>query len=235
MGAAAGSENDAGHVLRLLARAQGYRVVARDGTRIGSFIGVTERAEGREPRIAVRHDGVFRWRRRVLPLAVVARLLPERRLVVLNVDKRAFDQVAASSGSRETSTVSEEHPPETAEWSRLIGHYVPPAPSEGEQSASEGEQSDAHDHDTVGGSPTEGAAETLPVASGDERGPEQTEHHLRFVSTAHGYVLVEWEGRPPPLGTEVEASEFGTFVVVKLGPSPLPNDARVCAYLERVK
>lgn len=228
MGAAAGSENDAEHVLRLLARAQGYEVVARDGTRIGSFIGVTEQAEGREPRIAVRHDGVFLRRRRVLPLAVVARLLPEWRLVVLNVDKRAFDQVAASSGSRETSTVSEEHPPETAEWSRLIGHYVPPAPSEGEQS-------DAHDHDTVGGSPTEGADETLPVASEDERGPEQAEHHLRFVSTAHGYMLVEWEGRPPPLGTEVEASEFGTFVVAKLGPSPLPNDARVCAYLERVK
>ena len=38
----------------------------------------------------IRHDGVFLWRRRVLPLATVAAVLPERGAVVLNVDRRTL-------------------------------------------------------------------------------------------------------------------------------------------------
>jgi hypothetical protein len=225
--AAGPTEEDAGHVLSLLAKARGYEVVARDGKRIGSFIEVTGQGGAREARIAIRHEGIFLWRRRLLPLAVVARLVPERRIVVLNVDKRALAQAAEASLTHETSSVSEEHPTESTEWPRLIEHYASPA-------AGEGEQSDAPEHATADGPSVDGAPEERPIETDAER-PEQAEHHLRFVPTKNGYVLVEQEGPAPPLGREVEASEPGTFVVAKLGPSPLPSDARVCAYLERVE
>ncbi len=57
--------------------------------------------------------------------------------------------------------------------------------------------------------------------------------HLLFVWKASGYELAEGEGDPPAPGTEVEQGE-GRFVVSKLGPSPLPGDDRVCAYLQAV-
>jgi ATP-binding cassette, subfamily B, bacterial len=61
------------------------------------------------------------------------------------------------------------------------------------------------------------------------------ERHLQLVSTMEGYVLVERDGPPPPLGAGVDPPELtGSFVVTKLGPSPLPRDLRVCAYLEPV-
>jgi hypothetical protein len=61
------------------------------------------------------------------------------------------------------------------------------------------------------------------------------EKHLLFVSKPSGYELLEREGEPPAPGSEVELGEDGLrFTVSKLGPSPLPQDARVCAYLQRV-
>ena len=37
----------------------------------------------------------------------------------------------------------------------------------------------------------------------------------------------------PPLGRGIEMPEQAvSFLVTKLGPSPLPNDPRICAYLE---
>jgi hypothetical protein len=61
------------------------------------------------------------------------------------------------------------------------------------------------------------------------------EKHLLFVSKPSGYELLEREGEPPAPGSEVELGEDGLrFAVSKLGPSPLPQDARVCAYLQRV-
>jgi hypothetical protein len=56
--------------------------------------------------------------------------------------------------------------------------------------------------------------------------------HLRFISTTSGYELLEAEGRPPSPGSTVSVPEhLGSFLVMKLGPSPLPNDDRICAYL----
>ena len=56
--------------------------------------------------------------------------------------------------------------------------------------------------------------------------------HLRFVSTTSGYELVEAEGSPPSPGSTVSVPDhLGSFLVMKLGPSPLPNDERICAYL----
>jgi hypothetical protein len=58
--------------------------------------------------------------------------------------------------------------------------------------------------------------------------------YLRFVSTPTGYRLEEQDGQPPAVGTLINGIDLPErFIVVKLGPSPLPNDPRVCAFLER--
>jgi hypothetical protein len=58
--------------------------------------------------------------------------------------------------------------------------------------------------------------------------------HILFVSRPTGYELVEREGDPPTPGTQVDLEENGArFEVVKVAPSPLPQDDRPCAYLQR--
>ena len=55
--------------------------------------------------------------------------------------------------------------------------------------------------------------------------------HLLFVSKPSGYELVERSGEPPAPGSAVELEE-ARFTVAKIGPSPLPDDSRLCAYLQ---
>jgi hypothetical protein len=57
--------------------------------------------------------------------------------------------------------------------------------------------------------------------------------HLLFVSKTSGYELREADGDPPMLGTLVEVDDVEELVI-KIGPSPLPNDPRPCAYLQAV-
>lgn len=59
---------------------------------------------------------------------------------------------------------------------------------------------------------------------------ENGQGHLLFVWTPGGYQLVEREGDPPAVGDDVEYEERRERVA-KVGPSPLPGDARPCAYL----
>lgn len=56
--------------------------------------------------------------------------------------------------------------------------------------------------------------------------------HLLFVWKTSGYELREQDGDVPSVGAEVE-QDGETLVVTKVGPSPLPGDARPCAYLGR--
>jgi hypothetical protein len=58
--------------------------------------------------------------------------------------------------------------------------------------------------------------------------------HVLFISQASGYQLLSREGRVPEAGTEITLSERdgGRYRVAKVGPSPLPDDPRRCAYLE---
>jgi hypothetical protein len=59
--------------------------------------------------------------------------------------------------------------------------------------------------------------------------------HILFVSRPTGYELVEREGDPPLPGTLVDLDENGArFEVVKIAPSPLPQDDRPCAYLQGI-
>ena len=54
--------------------------------------------------------------------------------------------------------------------------------------------------------------------------------HLLFVTRPTGYELRERDGEPPQVGQEVEEDD-GRMRVTKVTSSPLPGDARRCAYL----
>ncbi|HEX9599830.1 MAG TPA: hypothetical protein VF963_10690 [Gaiellaceae bacterium] len=57
--------------------------------------------------------------------------------------------------------------------------------------------------------------------------------HLLFVWKPSGYELREAEGDAPAVGALVEVDDLEEQVV-KIAPSPLPNDPRPCAYLQAV-
>jgi hypothetical protein len=57
--------------------------------------------------------------------------------------------------------------------------------------------------------------------------------HLLFVWKPSGYELREADGEAPAVGTFVEVDDLEEQVI-KIGPSPLPNDPRPCAYLQAV-
>ena len=56
------------------------------------------------------------------------------------------------------------------------------------------------------------------------------QQHLLFVWKPSGYELVEQDGDVPAIGAQVEV-EGKQLRVTKIGPSPLPGDRRMCAYL----
>jgi hypothetical protein len=55
--------------------------------------------------------------------------------------------------------------------------------------------------------------------------------YLLFVWTTSGYELREEHGTLPGVGEDVEA-DGKALRVYKVAPSPLPGDARACAYLQ---
>ncbi len=85
----------------------------------------------------------------------------------------------------------------------------------------------------------EPAPEPIPLVEPEaehehERGREPADPAwVAFASTPRGYHLVTLdEGPVPDVGDHVELAELGELVVLRLGPSPLPLDERVCAFLE---
>jgi hypothetical protein len=199
VGAAPPSGRDPRRIRELLATAQGYTVFTRDGRRVGLFI---ELAEPAGERLAIRHDGVFLWKRRVLPITAVASVSPERRIVVLNVDRRTLSSTLAAPSSAEEAEAADY----CGQLQERLARYA-----------------------SVG----DAASQRAPEAQGDQR---TAARHLLFVSTSHGYVLIEQEGPPPPLGQGIDVPEHsGSFRVAKLAPSPLPNDQRICVYLEQTE
>jgi hypothetical protein len=57
--------------------------------------------------------------------------------------------------------------------------------------------------------------------------------HLLLVWSPTGYRLEEREGDPPRPGELYDLGDRGIFSVQKVGASPLPSDARPCAFLIR--
>ncbi len=200
--------SDPGQIREMLATAQGYAVFGWEGRRIGAFI---ELGGPDGNRIAIRHDGVVFWRRRLLPITTVAEVLPDQRVVVLTVDKRALGNTEVAPTAVPTSRVPEGYPHSNGGSEDRIERYAAP-----------------------GESPVMRAADQ-PTPEPGRRDRRNVEEHLLFVSTSRGYALVEKEGAPPPLGRDIKMSEQGSFLVAKLGPSPLPNDSRICAYLEQTR
>ena len=56
--------------------------------------------------------------------------------------------------------------------------------------------------------------------------------HLLFIWKSSGYELREADGDAPAVGSKVEVDEREEQMVIKIAPSPLPNDPRPCAYLQ---
>ena len=59
-----------------------------------------------------------------------------------------------------------------------------------------------------------------------------TDGWVALVPSPEGYRLLQRDGPPPDRGAAFELDD-GIFVVLRLGPSPLPGDRRRCAYLEQ--
>jgi hypothetical protein len=79
---------------------------------------------------------------------------------------------------------------------------------------------------------TKEAPGPAPAAEPPRAAPAQepTAGWLAFLGDAHGYRLVEGPGPLPALGATIELGG-GRHEVVKIGRSPLPGDARACAFL----
>jgi hypothetical protein len=215
-------------VLTRLASAHGYTVFDRRGKRVGTFI---ERAGESGEGIAIRHDGVFLWRRRVLPIATVTAVLPEHGAVVLGVDRGILEGTNATP-ARVGTTSSADEDGHDEDWHVRIARYVSAAESDSNAGkAGEDRERPLAAEDT----------ERLRImgASGQREGGSSgsaesaAQGHLLFVSTSHGYELVERHGPAPAVSDDVPVLEHdGRFRVAKLATSPLPGDRRVCAYLE---
>jgi hypothetical protein len=190
VGAAPPGRGDHAGIRELLAAAQGYAVFGSDRKRVGVFIELTGAGADQ---IAIRDDGVFLWRRRVLPITAVAGVFPEQRAVVLDLDRRSLAGFPPARDAAAEPVQPTDPPREPSEeMQERLARYLSPLRAEIDEA-----------------------------------------RHLAFVSSSNGYTLVELQGPPPSVGTNVDVAELpGSFVVAKLGASPLPNDARVCAYLE---
>jgi hypothetical protein len=210
--AAAPSGDDRNRVRELLGAAQQYAVLEPRGKRIGAFIGLV----GAGAEFAIRHDGIFLWRRRVLPITMVAKVLPEQRAVVLKVDKRALERT--NGGSTSVAGISNSGDEGAADdaWQERIARYV---------SVGNG-----------GGDENDGEDGERPIEAKQRSDQQADERHLLFVSTSRGYQLVERDGPPPAaFGDVTVPGHEGLFRVVKVAASPLPNDPRVCAYVQQTE
>jgi hypothetical protein len=79
---------------------------------------------------------------------------------------------------------------------------------------------------------SEPVAEPVQQQAAEEHEEEHEEGHVLFAGGPNGYRLHDRSGAPLPRGTIVELDAV-RYVVLRLGPSPLPGDRRRCAYLER--
>lgn len=69
-----------------------------------------------------------------------------------------------------------------------------------------------------------------PQTALEEASEPEPALHLRFVPRPQGYALSEIPGPPPRAGERVEVGGK-QFRVARVGRSPLPDDARLCAFL----
>ena len=170
--------------------------------RIGTFIEPV--GDGSE--FAIRLDGVFVWRRRVIPAAMVTTVLPDyggRGAVLLNVDDKTLEYTSESRDPDSPSAETERVADEEEVTARLAPYLAAPDSDE----------------------------DLMPsVAALNE---EFGESYLLFVPTPQGYQLVEQRGATPAVHDDVSLPGIDdALCVIKVAGSPLPDDRRPCAYLE---
>jgi len=139
-------------------------------------------------RIAIRHDGVLLWRRRLLPITTVASVFPEQRAVVLNLDRRTLGStMAVPDAVAATPLSAEEGADFSGEWQERIARYVSPGKSEADQASAD--RADAASKPSAESAglerPVMGAARqpTPEPTQGDQR---SAACHLLFVSSSRG-------------------------------------------------
>jgi hypothetical protein len=213
-----------------LARAHGYTVFDCRRRQVGTFI---ELAGDSGEEIAIRHDAVFIWRRRVLPLGTVESVFPEQGAVVLNVDRRALKDTGAPPtpvGVKPAASTSAAD--EDQDWGTRITRYI--GADKGDADAAGEDDDRARETEDAGRLPMTGAGQ--PSVESSKSAEIPAARYLQFISTPHGYQLREQQGPAPAVLDYVEVPEHdGVFRVAKLAISPLPNDSRLCAYLERIE
>jgi hypothetical protein len=143
---------------------------------------------------------------------------------VLKVDSRELDRTNSESTLVSGSAPSDDEDASSdGAWQERIARYVSISDGNGD------EQESAEDAERVEAGEVE--EPRLESHRSDENADEK---HLLFVPTARGYLLVEQDGPPPAaLGELTVPGREGVFRVVKVSSSPLPNDSRVCAYVEQ--
>jgi hypothetical protein len=185
----------------LVGAAAGYALFDLRGRRIGSVIELVDDPESGGPRLAIRRDGVFLWRRRLLPLEAIETVDAERRFVVVDEDREAAGGAAAREATNDNLL-------------RRLDAYKRP-------------ENVTNDEGAARGLDEEEPSVPLPT-------PAASNRYLQFVSTPNGYRLEEQDGQPPEVGTGISGVDLPEpHIVVKVGPSPLPHDRRVCVFLER--
>lgn len=126
----------------------------------------------------------------------------------LDSREAALDTFAATLAEREAAVSQREH--DVEQRRRELGAVELQRASVERREAAVAERERAHDN-----------AIEVEVA--------QATSHVLFVP-GERYWLAEGAGNPPPPGTSVELDGM-TYLVARLGASPLPGDGRACAYL----
>jgi hypothetical protein len=162
----------------------------------------------------------------------VAKVVPDKRAVVLTVVGRSLAGSGTPSSSVPgTSGIAEEDPRSNGDWRDRLESYLEPVEGRAAHvDLGRGAEHEPPPNADEAGHPVAPAADQPEPGRRDQR---TAERHLLFVSTSGGYSLVEREGPPPSVGRSIELPEEAvSFLVTKLGPSPFPNDPRLCAYLD---
>jgi hypothetical protein len=204
----------------LLEDAAGYVVYGSDGRRVGTVIELVTGAESGGDSLAIRCERIFLWRRRTVPVAAVAAVDAQERTVALLLQSTSIERA------------HELHAEQIREgWvADRIARYAEAPVTE--------DDAPAVDADAAGDRriPLSALSEDdVASANVEPVGQAAQGRHVLFAPTAAGYLLIERDGSPPVRAATVELSDPpGRFEVVKVAPSPLPHDGRLCAYLDRL-
>jgi hypothetical protein len=126
------------------------------------------------------------------------------------------DTSAVAAGSTASAKRVEAEPTVSEEPERSVAWTSGPPPAAAAQASSSKQR-----------------REGSPEAQGQ---PRPDPGHLLFVPTYQGYLLLQRSGSAPALGEVLELPDTPgvRLVVAKLALSPLPQDKRVCAYLNNL-